>query len=83
MGNSKKKLTKRGKKKRLNLKLECHIAGPHAFPHEISAFIYILIVVEGVKQFINYSFSLSQKTQQNKAFHFLKQWNIPPPSFFP
>ena len=27
----------------LNAILECHVAGPHAFSHEISAFIYILV----------------------------------------
>ena len=31
---------KRGKKKRLNIKLEHHITGPHAFSHELSVFIY-------------------------------------------
>ena len=38
--NSKKNLMKRGKKKRLNVKLEHHITEPHAFSHELSAFIY-------------------------------------------
>ena len=34
-----------GKKrlKRLNGSLEWHMVGPHAFPHEASAFIYIYI----------------------------------------
>ena len=27
----------------LNAILECHVAGPHALLHEVSAFIYILI----------------------------------------
>ena len=36
------KLNERGKK-RLNAKLERHLARPHTLPHEISAFIYILI----------------------------------------
>ena len=26
--------------KRLNAKLECHMARPHALPHEVSTFIY-------------------------------------------
>ena len=30
-------------KKILNATLECHVAGPHAFSHEVSAFIYIYI----------------------------------------
>ena len=30
----KKKLNERGKKK-LNAKFECHLAGPHAFSHEV------------------------------------------------
>ena len=34
MGNNKKKLIERGKK-RLNTKLECHLAGPHAHFHEV------------------------------------------------
>ena len=34
------KLNERGKK-RLNAKLERHLARPHTLPHEISAFIYI------------------------------------------
>ena len=25
--------------------LECHMTGPHAFSHEVSAFIYILILI--------------------------------------
>ena len=33
---------KRGKKM-LNTKLERHMAGPHALPHEVSAFICISI----------------------------------------
>ena len=36
----KKNLMKRGKK-RLNVKLECHMAEPHAFPHEVFSYIYI------------------------------------------
>ena len=28
-------------KKRLNAKLERHLARPHTLPHEVSAFIYI------------------------------------------
>ena len=83
MGNSKKKLTKRGKKKKAKFKIRVSHSRTSCIMHEVSSFIYILMVVEDVKQFINYSFLLSQKTQQNKAFHFLKQWNIPPPSFFP
>ena len=39
MGNSKKTLMKRGKKK-LKEKLELHIAGPYALSHEVFAFIY-------------------------------------------
>ena len=35
---------KRGKK-RLNAKLECHMAEPHAFPHEVFSYIYIYILV--------------------------------------
>ena len=27
-------------KRRLNVKLKRHLAGPHVFPHEFSAFIY-------------------------------------------
>ena len=38
----KKNLMKRGKK-RLNTKLECHMAEPHTLSHEVSAFIYIYI----------------------------------------
>ena len=30
-------------KKMLNAILECHVAGPHALLHEVSAFIYIYI----------------------------------------
>ena len=40
MGNNKNKLNERGKKM-LNAKLKCHLAGSHALPHEVSAFIYI------------------------------------------
>ena len=39
----KKNLMKKGKKKRLNATLECHVTGPHVLLHEVSAFIYILI----------------------------------------
>ena len=28
-------------KKMLNAKLKCHLARPHALPHEISTYIYI------------------------------------------
>ena len=31
-------------KKKLNAILECHVAGPHALSHDVSAFIYILIL---------------------------------------
>ena len=30
-------------KKKLNTKLECHLAGPHAFPLKVFAFIYTLL----------------------------------------
>ena len=44
MGNSKKKLNERGKKKKmLNAKLKRHLARPHALPQGISAYIYIYI----------------------------------------
>ena len=33
------------KKKKLNTKLECHLAGPHALSHEVSTFIYINIYI--------------------------------------
>ena len=29
----------------LNAILKCHVTGPHALSHEISAFIYILILI--------------------------------------
>ena len=29
----------------LNAKLECHLVGPHALSHEVSAFIYIYILM--------------------------------------
>ena len=32
-------------KKRLNAKLEYHLAGPHALSHEVSALIYIYIYI--------------------------------------
>ena len=32
-------------KKMLNAILECHVAGPHALLHEVSAFIYIYILI--------------------------------------
>ena len=32
-------------KKRLNAKLERHLARPHTLPYEVSAFIYILILM--------------------------------------
>ena len=37
-----------GKKrlKRLNGSLEWHMVGPHAFPHEVSAFIYIYWLID-------------------------------------
>ena len=38
------KLNERGKK-RLNAKLECHLARPHTLPHEVFAFIYIYIYI--------------------------------------
>ena len=31
----------------LNAKLECHLVGPHALSHEVSAFIYIYIYIDG------------------------------------
>ena len=43
LGNSKKNLMKRGKKK-LNAILECHVVGPHALSHEVFAFVYIYIL---------------------------------------
>ena len=42
MGNSKKNLMKEIKKMR-NIKLERHLARPHALPHKISAYICIYI----------------------------------------
>ena len=39
LGNSKKNLMEKGKKK-LNAILECHVAGPHAFSHEVSALLH-------------------------------------------
>ena len=36
---------KRGKKKKLNAKLEHHMTKPYAFSHEVSAFIYIYIYI--------------------------------------
>lgn len=33
-------------KKRLKAKLELHLANPRTFPHEISTFIYILILID-------------------------------------
>ena len=44
LGNSKKNLMKRGKKK-LNAILECHVVGPHALSHEVFAFVYIYIYI--------------------------------------
>ena len=41
-GKKKKKLNEK-RLKRLNAKLECHMVGPHALSHEVSAFIYIYI----------------------------------------
>ena len=38
------KLNERGKK-RLNAKLERHLARPHTLPHEVSAYIYIYIYI--------------------------------------
>ena len=35
----KKKLNEK-RLKRLNARLECHMIGPHALPHEVTAFIY-------------------------------------------
>ena len=32
-------------KKMLNAKLKCHLARPHALPHEISAYIYIYMMI--------------------------------------
>ena len=32
-------------KKRLNAKLKCHLVGPHALSHEVSALIYIYIYI--------------------------------------
>ena len=29
----------------LNTKLECHLVGPHALSHEVSAYIYIYIYI--------------------------------------
>ena len=40
MDNSKKYLMEKGKKM-LNVILECHVIGPHALSHEVSAYIYI------------------------------------------
>ena len=45
MGNSKKKLNKKGKKKP-KCKLECHLVGPHVLLHEFSTFIYIYIYID-------------------------------------
>jgi len=42
LGKGKKK-EKRLKKKRLNVKLEHYMTISHAFPHEDSTFIYILV----------------------------------------
>ena len=39
LGNSKRNLMKIGKKM-LNAALECHMAGPHALSHDVSAYIY-------------------------------------------
>ena len=39
------KLNERGKK-RLNAKLEHHLARPHTLPYEVSAFIYIYIYID-------------------------------------
>ena len=49
-----KTLNERGKKKKKkmhNAKLEWHLAGPHALPHMISAFIYIYIDFNNVTVF--------------------------------
>ena len=43
-GKKKKKLNEK-RLKRLNAKLECHMVGPHALSHEVSAFIYIYILM--------------------------------------
>ena len=45
MSNSNKNLMKEVKKI-LYAKLEHHLAGSHALPHEISAFIYIYIYID-------------------------------------
>ena len=44
LGNSKKRLNERGKK-RLNAILECNVAGPHALSHDISAFVCVCVCV--------------------------------------
>ena len=42
LGNSKKNLIKEVKK-RLNVRLECHLTGPHVLPHKVTVYIYIYI----------------------------------------
>ena len=39
------KINERGKKKRLNAKLEHHLARPQILPYEVFAFIYIYIYI--------------------------------------
>ena len=48
-------------KKRLNTKLECHLAGPHAFPLKVFAFIYTLL------------FSIKKKNKGVMIFFFFKR----------
>ena len=33
------------KKNQLSFQRECHLAKPHALPHEVSAFIYIVLYI--------------------------------------
>ena len=48
------KLNERGKKKKkkLNAKLERHLARPHTLPYEVSTFIYIYIYIDEQKLFL-------------------------------
>ena len=50
----------------LNAILKCHVTGPHALSHEISAFIYILILIWTPY----FSCSLDKNTKINNTYPF-------------
>ena len=77
MGNNKKYLLKRGKKKKiLNAKLEHHMAGPNALLHEVSAYIYIYILITSlcIIRELNYSFIWGEVLLVRQSLSLPNKW---------